>query len=337
MICIETIDSHTAGEGTRLVTAGLPPLLGATMAEKLAFARQTMPEAPARLLCEPHGHKDLYGAILTPACRAEADIGLVFMNNHGYEPMCGHAVIGAITSLVETGKLSATAPQTVVRLDTAAGLIQCFAATDGVRVHSVAFTNVPSFAYQLDVPLPIPDFPDLSVDLAYGGNFFVLVEASQLGLEVCRENAARFVPLGMSILEQANRQVNVRHPAQPAGDRILDVRFYQDNPALGAHSRNIVILGDRMIDRSPCGTGTSAELAVRFARGQIKIGELFIAEGILGTRFKGMVVTRVDEPQGNIPYPVIVPLIEGQAFLTGINQLIFQPDDPFPNGFVIGT
>jgi proline racemase len=335
MRLIQTIDSHTAGEGTRLVTGGLPPLRGYTLAEKLAYARQSLPDIPGMLLCEPHGHNDLYGAILTSPCQPDADIGLVFMNNQGYEPMCGHAIIGAVTSLLETGVFPRRPPKTTLRIDTAAGVIECHASTDGERVTSVAFDNVPCFAYQLDAPLPLPEFPELAVDIAFGGNFFVLVEANQVGVSITPANLPQLIELGMHVLASANDRIPVCHPLLPWIDRILDVRFYQASESPGVHSRNLVVLGDRMVDRSPCGTGTCAELAVRFARRQLSVGELYVTEGILGTRFTGKVIAQVEENLSDLPYPAILPRVEGQAYLTGLHQLIFQADDPFPQGFVL--
>jgi proline racemase len=335
MKIIWTVDSHTAGEGTRLITQGLPPLRGKTMAEKLAYAEQHIPWVPGALLLEPRGHKDLYGAILTEPCSEQADIGVVFMDNQGFEPMCGHGLMGVAASLLETGLIQANGPETDLMVDTAVGLVKA-------RVHrqegegcQVAFENVPSFAYQLDVPLRLPGGRKLGVDVAFGGNFFILVDARQTGIELEPANLGQLVELGMSALAAANTQIQMIHPGMPHIKRILDVRFWSEAAHSGADSRSVVILGDRMVDRSPCGTGTSAELAVRYARRQLQIGEPFVTESILGTRFNGKVIREVNELSDSLAYPAIIPLIEGRAFLTGMHQFVFEPGDPFKAGFIL--
>jgi proline racemase len=335
MKIIWTVDSHTAGEGTRLVTQGLPLLRGKTMAEKLAYAEQHLAWAPGALLLEPRGHKDLYGAILTDPCSAEADIGVVFMDNQGFEPMCGHGMIGVAASVLETGLVSADGPETSLVVDTAAGLVGVRVCQQDGQGCRVAFENVPSFAYQLDVPLLLPGGQQLKVDVAFGGNFFLLVEAEQAGIALEPANLGQLIELGMSALAAANEQIRMIHPGMPHIKRILDVRFLSAPRHPGSDSRSVVILGDRMVDRSPCGTGTSAELAVRFARGQLQIGEPFVTESILGTRFTGKVVREAKGLPYSLAYPAVIPLIEGQAFLTGMHQFVFEPGDPFKDGFML--
>jgi proline racemase len=171
------------------------------------------------------------------------------------------------------------------------------------------------------------------VDVAFGGNFFLLVESHQLGIELEPDNLSQLIELGMSALAAANAQLQVAHPVLPHIKRILDVRFYSESVHPGVGSRSVVILGNRMVDRSPCGTGTSAELAVRYARRQLQIGETFVTESLLGTRFSGKVIQEVDDMSYPPAYPVIIPLIEGQAFLTGMHQFVFEQGDPFKEGF----
>jgi proline racemase len=335
MKIVWTVDSHTAGESTRLVTQGLPPLRGNSMAEKLAFAEQHLAWAPGALLLEPRGHKDLYGAILTEPCSAEADIGVVFMNNQGFEPMCGHGLIGAATSVLETGLVSSDCPETDLIVDTAVGLVKARVHQQADQGCRVAFENVPSFAYQLDVTLFLSGGRRLLVDVAFGGNFFLLVDARQVGIALEPANLSQLIELGMSALAAANAQLHVSHPGIPHIKRILDVRFCSESVHPGVGSRSVVILGNRMVDRSPCGTGTSAELAVRYARRQLQIGEPFITESILGTCFNGKVMREVNDMPYSSAYPAIIPLIEGQAFLTGMHQFVFEKGDPFNNGFIL--
>jgi proline racemase len=329
MRAIHTIDSHTGGEGTRLVISGLPDLHSSSLQEKLVEARRRLPWAPKLLLREPRGHKDLYGALLTPACDPRADLGLLFMSNTDYEAMCGHGLIGAVTCLLEMGMHPG--PELVV--ETAAGLIAAWADFQGGRALSVEFDNVPCFAAQLDADLRLPDGVHLTVDVAFGGNYFILVQADQTGIELHPANANRLADLGMRILAAANQQLPVQHPLHPQLDRITDVRFVA--PLEGSSSRNVVVLGDQMIDRSPCGTGTCAELAVRYARGQLRQGDRFTSQGILGTQFSAQVAAEAGPAFADLPYPAIIPRLRGRAFLTGLHQFILNDDDPFPEGFLL--
>ena len=322
------------------------------MADKLVFARDHLPWAPPALLLEPRGHKDLYGAILTEPCSLEADLGVIFMSNQDYEPMCGHGLIGVVTSVLECGILSPSEPETSLVVETAVGLIGVRAWVEAGRVQRVAFDNVPSFALMLDAELVMPDGGTLKVDVAFGGNFFVLVEASQLDLDLTPACLDRLVEVGMAILTAANQQFTVAHPDIPEARQITDVRFLAPPLSPAAHSRNVVVLGDRMVDRSPCGTGTCAELAVRYARGLLQVGQPFITESILGTQFIGSVVREVVKGSGgksdpariyparNYParnYPAIIPRVEGSAYITGINQLVFSESDPFQRGFLLAS
>ena len=331
---ITTIDSHTAGEGTRLVTAGLPLIPGTTMAEKLAYAQNHLDWVPGLLLREPRGHKDLFGAILVPPCAPDADVGLLFMDNTGYEPMCGHAVIGVVTSLLETGSHTALEPKTQLTLDTPAGLVRTAAQVQDGAVQAVTFENVPAFAWRQDIQLAVPQFGSLTVDVAFGGNFFFLVDATQLEIELIPANAARLAGLGMRILAAGNDQIAVRHPQLPHIDRVIDLRFYVATPG-SAHSRNVVILGDHMVDRSPCGTGTCAEMALHHACGELDVGQDFVSESIIGTCFTGRIVAETSVGSGPGALEAVRPQITGRAHITGLQQLVLQPGDPFPQGFVL--
>ncbi len=334
---IATVDSHTAGECTRLVTGGLPPIPGRTMAEKMIYAGQHLAWVPGFLLLEPRGHKDMFGAVLTAPCSPEADVGVLFMDNHVYEPMCGHAIIGTATTLLETGMFEMRTPETQLTLDTPSGLVRAYAQVQEGRVASVSFENVPSFVYRSNLTLPVPGVGELTIDVVFGGLFFVFVEAGQLGLELIPANAGRLADLGMCILAAVNERVNVRHPDLPHIDKIIDLRFYVEPGEKGADSRNVVILGDHMVDRSPCGTGTSAETALRYARGKLDLGASFVTESIIGTRFTGQAVAETQMGQGDVAFGAVIPRITGRAYVTGFHQFALDPHDPFPQGFHLGT
>jgi proline racemase/trans-L-3-hydroxyproline dehydratase len=331
---ISTVDSHTAGEPTRLVVGGLPSLPGATMAEKMAYARNKLDGLRRLLLLEPRGRQDMYGAVLTTPTSSQADFGLIFMNTQQYTTMCGHAVIGAATTLVETGMVEAVEPETIVTFDTPVGLVQTRIQVEGGRVLEVSFDNTPVFAYQLGARLSVPGLDEVTADIVYSGGFFALVKAQQTGLELVPANVEALIDLGIRIRDAANSQLSVRHPELAFTNLIDCVEFSgpTKRQADGSlHARNTVILGNRTVDRSPCGTGTCARMAVLHARGELKLREWFVSESIIGTRFMGQIVgeTYVGE------YPAILPRVAGRAYLTGLHQFVLDPDDPFPYGFCL--
>ena len=330
---ISTIDSHTAGECTRLATSGLPPIPGQTMADKLAYAEEHLSWVPGYLLLEPRGHKDMFGAILVPPCSPEADVGVVFMDNQGYEPMCGHAVIGTATTVLESGMFEMTEPETRITLDTPSGLVHAYALVERGRVREVSFDNVPSFVYRSDVALHVREVGEITVDVAFGGLFFTFVDARQLEIELVPENGAHLADVGMRILATTNENVEVHHPDLPHIDKIIDLRFHVEPGSEGADSRNVVILGDHMVDRSPCGTGTSAETALRHARGELRLGESFVTESIIGTRFTGQAVAETQVGSGSEVFPAVIPRITGRAYVTGFHRFALDAEDPFPQGF----
>jgi proline racemase len=332
---IFTIDSHTAGEGTRLVTGGLPLIPGASMAEKMGYAQEHLSWLPPFLLQEPRGHKDLYGALLVPPSDPQADAGVIFMDNQTYEPMCGHAVIGVVTTLVEMGMVPDGLDSREVALDTPAGLIHATPVSHQGKVFEVSFENVPSFLYRKDVEIHLPDGRTIRIDIAFGGNFFALVDVTGQALELVPAKSSSLAEEGMTILEAVNQQVAVKHPTLPYIDRVIDLRFFKNFKDHTNLSRNVVVLGNRMIDRSPCGTGTAAELAMRYQRELITIGECFTAESILGTRFTAEVVAETTVGSGEQSLPAIIPRLTGSAYLTGFHQFIMQDTDPFPEGFLL--
>ena len=307
------------------------------MPEKLAYAAQYLSWVPGLLMLEPRGHRDLFGGILVPPCEPDADIGLIFIDNRGFEPMCGHGVIGAVTCLLEMGVFPMREPISVLTLDTAAGLVHAHASVVDGHVTSVTFENAPAFVYARDVQLSVPGCVDLAVDVAFGGNFFVLVDATRIGLPLIPDNASELASLGMRILEAANQQVPVKHPDLPHISSIIDLRFYVEPGLPGADSRNVVVLGDGMVDRSPCGTGTCAELALRYASGRLRLGQPWVVESIIGTRFTGQVIAETHVGARAEARPAVTPCVTGSAYITGLHQFVLDPRDPFPQGFLLGS
>lgn len=329
---ISTIDSHTAGEPTRLVVSGLPPLPGASMEEKLMYARNNLDDLRGLLLLEPRGRQDMYGAVLTTPTDFRADFGLIFMNTQKFTTMCGHAVIGAATSLVETGMVSIVEPETIVTFDTPVGLVCTRVKTNAGRVQDVSFDNTPVFAFQLDAPVSVPDVKDVIVDIAYSGGFFALINAQQIGLDIDTSNMEALLDMGIRIRDAAQAQLSVRHPELEFTNRIDCVEFCGPTKRLedgSLFARNTVILGNRTMDRSPCGTGTCAKMAVLHAKGELKVNERFVSESIISTHFVGQIMS--ETLVGDIKS--ILPRITGRAYLTGYHQFVLDPEDPFQHGF----
>jgi len=329
---ISTVDSHTAGEPTRLVLSGLPPLRGATMAAKMFYAREQLDDLRGLLMLEPRGRQDMYGAVLTTPADPAADFGLIFMNTRQYTTMCGHATIGAATTVLEIGLFSLTEPETVIVFDTPVGLVRTRARVQDGRVLEVALSSMPVFVYHKDARLSDPELGELPVDIVYSGGFFLLVEAERVGLELIPQNAGALADLGFRLRECASAQLAVQHPELSFETTIDAVEFHgpvQPLPDGALYARNVATFGERTVDRSPCGTGTAARMAALRARSKLAIGQPFVSESIIGTRFVGRVLeeTRVGD------YRAIVPQVAGRAYVTGLCQFVLDPDDPFPRGF----
>ncbi len=330
---LTTVDTHTAGEPTRIVVAGVPFLRGKTMAEKCQELGEHHDSIRTLLMYEPRGHHDMFGAILTAPCSADAQVGAVYMDGDGYLPMCGHGTIGVITAILEMGLVVRTEPETKVMLDTPAGLVRARARVENGRVRQVAFENVPAFLVVSQFPLAVPDFGTVVVDISFGGNFFALVKAEQLGLEIRPDYLPDLVRAGMAIREAANQQITVQHPTQSHIHTIDLVELYQNHTGPDKGQRNAVIFGKGQVDRSPCGTGTCAKMAALYAKGELNLGEVYTSESILGTRFSGQLLN----PTEIGSFSGVVPEIAGSAYVTGFQQFVVDPDDPLKNGFLLGS
>lgn len=326
-MAVQVVDTHTAGESTRIVTGGMPLLAGRTMMEKKLDCQKNYDHIRRALMLEPRGHRDMFGAILTPPVHEEAHTGVVFMDSKSYLNMCGHGTIGVATTLVETGLIPVKEPYTDVVLDAPSGLIRARVRVENGKAKDVTFRNVPSFVYKRNLTSDIDDYMSITYDIAFGGQFFALVDAKQLGLSIGRENVQEFVGIGTSLMRRINEERSMKHPFLPITTVDL-VEFFapgEDN----ADMKNIVVFGNRQADRSPCGTGTCAKLAVLYDRDEIGIGDPFVNESFIGSQFIG----RVADTTSVGDYPAIIPEITGSAYLTGIGTYLIDPDDPFRYGF----
>jgi proline racemase len=325
---ILTVESHAAGEPLRVVTAGIDPIPGATILEKRRFARERLDGLRRALMFEPRGHADMYGAIPTEAVTADGDAGVLFMHNEGWSTMCGHGVIALVTVALEVGLLSERA---VVRLDTPAGRVTARPRREGTRVQSVAFENVPSFVVSLDDHVTVPSVGEVRYDLAFGGAFYAFVDASSVGLEMTGERFRDLIAVGSAIKRAVMAAREIRHPLEPDLSFLYGTIF--TGPALGASadSRNVCVFAEGEVDRSPTGTGVSARVAIERARGRLAPGASFVVESIIGTRFIG----RIARELAWEGYDAVVPEIEGSAWITGRSELLFAPDDPLAEGFIL--
>jgi len=282
------------------------------------------------LMYEPHGHSAMSGSIVQPPTRPDADWGVVYIEVSGCLPMCGHGTIGTATVLVETGMVEATEPETVIRLDTPAGLVIARVHVEGTRAKSVTIENVPSFVTELDAIVEVPGVGAVRYDMVYGGNFYAIVELGELGREFGKEHAPELLELGLSIMSAINTTNPPTPPENPAIDHVHHVQLVAAD-STAQFSRHAMAIYPGWFDRSPCGTGTSARVAQLVARGQLEIGEPMINESIIGTRFTGRAIGTTTVSG----VPAILPEITGRAWITGTSQHMLAPDDPFPAGFLL--
>jgi proline racemase len=327
----ETIDSHTMGEPTRIIVKGFPELAGNTMMERKKYLEENFDHYRTALMLEPRGHKDMFGAILTEPISKEADLGVIFMDTGGYLNMCGHGSIGSSTVAVETGLVKVTEPYTEVVLEAPAGLIQARIKVEKGKAVETSILNVPAFLYLKDVEVEIDGYGKIPLDISFGGSFFAMINAEKIGLTLNTENIGEITELGMKIIKKVNDTVEIKHP-------YLDIttvdlaEFYCSPTNAAANKKNVVIFGDNQVDRSPCGTGTSAKLALLYAKGELSIGEEFVYESITGSMFKG-VITEEIEING---YKAVLPQITGSAYITGFNRWVIDERDPLKDGFIFG-
>jgi 4-hydroxyproline epimerase len=324
------LDGHACGNPVRLVIGGAPFLSGATMSARRQDFLGRCDWIRRALMFEPRGHDLMSGAILYPPTRADCDVALLFIEVTGALPMCGHGTIGAVTMAIEHGLVTPAAAGRVA-IDTPAGVVDAGYRSDGRHVERVRIRNVASYLAQEGVAVDLPGLGALAVDIAYGGNFYAIVEQQRHypGLdEVSLDWLLRWSP----VLRRAlNERLNIVHPEDATIAGITHVLWAGAPRQKGAHARNAVFYGARAIDRSPCGTGTSARMAQLAAKGRLKPGDDFVHESIIGTLFEG----RVEAPAHAGPHPAIVPSVAGWARLTGLNTIFVDTRDPLCAGFQV--
>lgn len=341
---ITAVDLHACGEPGRVITGGVLDVPGQTMFEKMLYFQQHHDDIRLRMLREPRGYPAANCNLILPAPNPQAQAGYIIMEQVEYPPMSGTNTICVVTTLLETGMLPMTEPVTELCLESPAGLINVKADCKDGKVTQVTFKNVPAFAVHLDKKIEVPHLGSVTVDVAWGGMFYVIAEASQFGLHITPDEGGEITRISEMIKAAAQEQLPVVHPENPAitGPTIAQLSAPPSSPNTDRKNAVTVSTGKLdwnkpstwtgAIDRSPCGTGTCAKMAALYAKGQLGLNQDFRHAGILDTVFTGRLVEETTVG----PYKAVVPTLSGTAWITGLAQYVVDPSDPFPNGFTVG-
>ncbi|MGD2294605.1 MAG: proline racemase family protein [Candidatus Aminicenantes bacterium] len=328
---LTTIDAHTAGEPLRIIWEGFPPIPGETILAKRRYLQENCDHLRKALMWEPRGHADMYGCLLTEPEKEESTLGVLFLHNQGYSSMCGHGIIGLCTVAVETRRIELDGPDQKILIDSPAGRITARVNVEKGRVKAVSFQNVPSFVYSLDQTIPVPGIGDIRYDIAYGGAFYAFCRAEAFGFKLVPDEFSNLIDLGKRIKASIMDKVCIQHPFEEDLGFLYGTIFVGPAHDRAHHSRNVCVFADGEVDRSPTGTGISARAALHFARSEIKEGESFVVESILGTCFRGRVV----KPTVFGGYEAVIPEIMGSAHITGRSEWLLDPADPLKHGFFL--
>ncbi|MGD9081566.1 MAG: proline racemase family protein [Desulfobacterales bacterium] len=328
---IITIDSHIAGEPARLIVGGMDPLPGETMQNKREYFMAHYDHIRLLLTREPRGHRDMFAACVTEPVTPGARFGLIYMDARRYPYLCGHATMGAVMTMIEAGLIDPDDDDLEVIVDTPSGPMQATAYMHNGKVESVAIRMVPSFVHSDNETLSVPEIGQLTVATVCVGGFFVMVSTDQIGLDFSPSNRSRLKELGMQLIHEANQQLTVRHPTRPEVKTVDVTEFYDPSSDAQGKGKSMVILGEGHMDRSPCGTGTTAKMTLLHHRGQFGFGETFTNTSPLGTTFQGRLVeeTRLGDTMA------VVAEVRGSAYITGVHDFIIDPKDPFQEGFLL--
>ncbi len=341
---IHAVDLHAGGEHGRVIVGGVADVAGDSMFEKMQYLEKHGDALRKLMLREPRGYPAANCNLILPPTIPQADAGFVIMEQVEYPPMSGSNLICVATALIEMGMVKAIEPVTTLILESPAGLIEVDAEVNDGKVIGVTFQNVPAFAVYLEETIEVPSIGQIKVDVAWGGMFYVIAEASDLGIRLVPENAANIARLGEMVKAAAREQLPCRHPENPqiAGVTIGVISAPAEHSQATLKNAAVVSTGrldwqrsetwTAVLDRSPCGTGTSAKMATLYAKGELGLHEDFHHEGILGTIFTGRLV----ETCSIGTYEAVIPTIRGQAWITGFAQYVVAPTDPFPEGFTLG-
>ncbi len=329
---VRTIETHTLGQPTRTVVSGFRHIPGKTMAEKFNYMKETQDWFRKFLCYEPRGSEIMSATIITEPCTPGTDVGILYFESSCWMPMCGHDTIGVTVAMIEAGLVEVTEPTTKISLDTPAGVVDVEAKVVDGSVEEVSFLNAPAMVLKRNVTVDTKLYGPVTMDISWGGNVYAILPVSVTGLEIEPKNAAKFIDIAQSLAEDINAQVEVKHPTLDFVNCVTHVEFAGPPKTPGADIQNCVVGLPKVIDRSPCGTGTSAKAALLYDEGKLKLGESFVHESIIGSLFKCEVAEELEI--GGIK--AIRPRITGNACVTGFSTWILDPKDPFPEGFLLG-
>jgi proline racemase len=327
---VRVVDYHTAGEPFRIVTAGAPFLEGATVLDRRSYARHHADEIRRLLVNEPRGHADMYGCFVTPPDDDRGDLGVVFFHKDGYSTACGHGTIALVSWAIESGLIAATSPRQRVKVDVPSGRLETHAEINDGRVTAVSFTNVPSYVSGRHIAVQLASGV-IDVAISYGGAYYASVDVAELDLAVIPQNLQQFIYLGREIKAILGDNPAVIHPIDSRLSGLYGTVFYEDmgGDDTGLHQRNVTIFADGEVDRSPCGSGTSARLALLDSAVQLERGATLIHDSIIGTTFTGSVVGDA-EVAG---HHAVITRVRGSAHRTGSAVFTVDEDDPLGLGF----
>src|SRR5699024_6933699 len=327
-----TIDTHTGGNPTRTVISGLPSLKGETMSDKMLYMQKHYDWIRKFLMNEPRGHSVMSGALLPDPCNPKADIGLIYIETGAYLPICGHDTIGFCTALVEAGfiEIEESNPYQELKVDTPAGLVEVTIEIRDGKAKEVTFKNVPAFLLKT-VEVEVEGIGQVECDIAYGGNFYGLIDARKLGIKLIEENASEIIHKAIMIRDTINEQEDVTHPEYPFITGLTHIEFYTDPVHPKADAKNTVVVPPGGIDRSPCGTGTCAKLATLFSEKKIKENEMFVHESIVGTLFKSRILDETTMSN----YQAFIPEVTGSAWIMGLHRFYYNTEDELREGFLL--
>ena len=329
---VDVIYTHTEGEPTCIVHAGITYPVGSDILAKRRFLETRYDWLRRALMQEPRGHKDMFGVFVTPPSEPDADAGMIWMDGEHFMHMCGHGTIGLGMAMVACGLAPAAGSPARIRYETTAGRVTAEVAHSEGVVEWCRFENVPAFVAEQDVPVELPEFGTLRADVAFGGNYFGIIKWDRARLPICPENGSRFSRLGVIAREQLRKKVSLQHPTQRHITELDLVTFYHEPTRPEAFYRCVHVFSDGQMDRSPGGTGTSAMMAMFEARGQLAVGQTIRAEGLLGSgTFEGRLIgeTKLDGQRA------VVPTVKGTANIVGYARWLIDPGDPVGAGFVI--
>ncbi len=328
---ISTIDMHTGGEPLRILVGGYPDIKGASILEKRRYFRDHLDYIRKGIMWEPRGHADMYGAVITEPCSGDADFGTFFLHNEGYSTMCGHAIIALTKFALDTKLVRRRGDWATLRIDAPPGLIEARGRREGGVVKYVTFTNVPSFVLYRDQQIQVPDLGRVKYHVAFGGAFYVIVDAGKLGLSLDTSEYAKLIELGRKIKKSVMNNLKIVHPFEEDLSFLYGTIFTGKARHSGRHSRNVCVFADGEVDRSATGSGVSARAALLHAQGELRMGERILIESILGT----VMEVEVSGITTFGPHKAIIPKVTGTASFTGSNQFWFDPEDPLREGFIL--